>query len=541
MANLVIKSQQNNKGFNVQRQVFNFPFSKEKVQLLITSEKLRSIDSKDFTTGALPAQVSKVEFDNLGDKVVAILHMRSGINLKKNMVLNIPIIGKSFVKLDFFSVNETTTIFGSVSVTGFSPNTKSVDGDKTKYTVRNSFGKKALIFSKTFSVAKDFVFSSQPTCVISGGANGYNVVSKIKRGKGNKIISKTFDIYYTSLKNPTPPTGTRVMFLASSHDITPRIAKKTDRKDNVIYAVSKGKDPGPRGGVKKIKVKGVPGSTFSILVSNSDGEMYDMATGSFSNSGGLIEGTVPIAFPGKSYGESIIRINVPRSATTQTITTEFQKQEDPAVVIAKIANAPSAAANIISTIKTVKKKTLAATTPTLTFGVTTTNYLGPKVKILSGGATVTSTDVFLGKEGRETLKFTEPGQYSFAFKVSAAAINKVVQLTRQPLFSMPRNETDNYVAWDSDATKKVLAQTAAGVAIPSDWDWQSIGKETKAEIKMKCAGVGKILSTDTISGASYFAYAEVQVVGEIRVVNVGEASSQLNLRLDNFLSVIERS
>ena len=60
-------------------------------------------------------------------------------------------------------------------------------------------------------------------------------------------------------------------------------------------------------------------------------------------------------------------------------------------------------------------------------------------------------------------------------------------------------------------------------------------------MKMKCVGVGKILSTDAISDIDHYSYARVQVTGQIQVGNVGDASSSLNLRLDNFLSVITRS
>ena len=50
-------------------------------------------------------------------------------------------------------------------------------------------------------------------------------------------------------------------------------------------------------------VKGVPGSTYSFLVSNSDGKMYNIKTGAFGDDGGLIEGVVPIPQKGKTYGE----------------------------------------------------------------------------------------------------------------------------------------------------------------------------------------------------------------------------------------------
>ena len=106
---------------------------------------------------------------------------------------------------------------------------------------------------------------------------------------------------------------------------------------------------------------------------------------------------------------------------------------------------------------------------------------------------------------------------------------------------MPTYPDDNYVAWDSDTAKKILAQQADGTKIPSDWDWSSIESNTNVNMRISCAGLGKILSTDAISGIDHYSYAQVQVTGEIRIGNVGEASSNLSLNLNNFLSVITPS
>ena len=309
-----------------------------------------------------------------------------------------------------------------------------------------------------------------------------------------------------------------------------------------------GKDPGAQGGIKKIVVKGVTGSTFELVVSDSDGKTYDAEKGVFSNSGSIIKGKIPIALKNRNYGESIINVRVPRLGTAQTISTEFIKHEDPAVIKAKIQKATSSdeIAKIVTPVATTEDKSLSLTVPTLTFGVTTTNYVGPKVKIISSGVTTTSTNIFLGKEGRETLKFTQPGSYRFNFTVSASTANRLVRVTRQPLFAMPTAPDDNYVAWDSDEAKKALAQKADGTEIPSDWDWSSVEERTNVKMKIGCKGIGKSIEWTMAdgnpcgdgAGPPCPAFARVQVYGEIRVGNVGEASSTVNLRLDNFLSVV---
>ena len=168
-------------------------------------------------------------------------------------------------------------------------------------------------------------------------------------------------------------------------------------------------------------------------------------------------------------------------------------------------------------------------------------YLGPKVKVLDRGETITSQDIFLGKEGREVLQFKKPGQYRFDFIVSPGVVDKVVQITRQPLFVMPTYPDDNFVAWDSDATKKILAQQADGTEIPSDWDWSTVGKTARVQMKISATGVGKIISTDAISGVDHYAYSQVRVTGELRVGEIGKLPASVDLKLDNFLSIIERS
>ena len=106
---------------------------------------------------------------------------------------------------------------------------------------------------------------------------------------------------------------------------------------------------------------------------------------------------------------------------------------------------------------------------------------------------------------------------------------------------MPTYPDDNFVAWDSENTKKILAQKADGTKIPSDWDWSSVEAGASVNINFGVGGVGKIVSTDAISGVDHYSYSEVIVRGEIQVRNIGKAPATVDLKLDNFLSIITRS
>ena len=171
-----------------------------------------------------------------------------------------------------------------------------------------------------------------------------------------------------------------------------------------------------------------------------------------------------------------------------------------------------------------------------------TVYLGPKVKITDlAGATVTSQAIFIGEENRSTLKITKPGTHKFGFKVSALTANKLVQITRQPLFVMPKNLTDNYVSWDAaSATEanKASAVNSSGTAIPSDWDWSAVREGTDISITAKASGNGKILKTTSVGGVDKYAFSEVIVKGEIRVNSVGTDIADVSLNLNNFLSIV---
>ena len=550
MANIIFKSNTGSDRFTIEQKSFKMPFDDNIVELLITPKKSYSIDAKDFYNGIIPSQISKVEFENLGEKVVALVFISRKISLKRNLILDIPISGTATFKQDSFNITETIFTSGEVLVSGFSPNEKSIIDNKTNYIIKNPLGKESLVFSRTFSVTKKYTFAGGSDYNIVNNADKYRVVKKVKKDNNNKIISKTFDFYYKSPNIVTNPKDTEINFsinsVSYSKNKSSSVYQELDPIEikNKIYSIDTGRDPGAEGGMKRIVIKGHPGSKYSFLISDADGNMYDTNTGVLSSSGGLVEGVIPQSTDGKSYGESVIKVSIPRSSGVKTVTTKLIKEEEIESVKAKIKNAVDTAEveEIVQPIKIKKKKVLSLTVPTLTFGVTSTGYLGPKVKIITAaGVTETSQLVFLGNESRETLKITKPGQYKFSFVVSSGSDNKIVQITRQPLFAMPEDLEDNYVAWDSDNTKKRIAQKADGTVIPSDWDWSSVEKGASIKIKAAVNGIGKILSTDAISGVDHYAYSHVNVVGIIDVGEVGEAYSTVNLRLDKFLSTITPS
>ena len=84
MANLILKAKVADIGFNIQHKVLQMPVAPGLVELVITPVSKYTINAKDFSSGALPSQISKIEYENLGEKIIAKIYIKSRINLKRH-------------------------------------------------------------------------------------------------------------------------------------------------------------------------------------------------------------------------------------------------------------------------------------------------------------------------------------------------------------------------------------------------------------------------------------------------------------------------
>ena len=62
MPNLVLKTNIANKTFNVQHKVLQMPVKSGIVELIVTPISRYTINAKDFISGLLPKEVSKIEY-----------------------------------------------------------------------------------------------------------------------------------------------------------------------------------------------------------------------------------------------------------------------------------------------------------------------------------------------------------------------------------------------------------------------------------------------------------------------------------------------
>ena len=533
MPNLVLKSNTADRTFIVQHKILPMPVQPGIVELVITPLPNYTIDAKDFTAGLLPRQISNIKFVNLGKKVIAKVYIRSVIDLNETLNLSLPISGQSFVKKETFNVSTTTNADERIIVVNSSTHPRSVDGNNITYNISNDLGKKILLFSKKFTVTGDDNFLTPPSYSIKNKNTNYTVVSRIKKGMKNKIISKTFDVFYTSSKVVSRNLHSEISFNAKISTPKIKVSKKiaTKKEEYKIYSVNQGRKIGSEGGIKKIRVKGVPGTPFKVLVSNASNNTYNTKTGVFEAGGGMIEGIIPSKAFGRHFGEAKINVNIPRTTTTETITVKFI---DDAPIDHTLIKSPADADKITNITSGGVQAIASNAIATLSVKATATNggvaWIGLPVVVEGGGDPVTT--LFLGKGNAEHLTFKEPQTSKFAFtvKTTGATGQDFIKIVRQPLFEMPTGGTDNFLDWDSDETKKALAQQADGTPIPSDWNFSSdaaLASGLKVTIKARVKGVGTI---------KYAGYSEVIISGSISVHNTGNIDSDVSLKLLNFLT-----
>tara|TARA_R110000823_G_scaffold212300_1_gene342445 strand:+ start:108 stop:1703 length:1596 start_codon:yes stop_codon:yes gene_type:complete len=531
MPNLILKANVADIGFNIQHKVLQMPVAYGMHELIITPLSTYTISAQDFTSGVLPREISKIEYENLGEKIIAKIFLKATIDLKNHLNISVPISGKSFLKKDTFNVIETTSIDTNVLVENTSINPKSIDGNKITYKISNDLSKKMFLFTKKFTVIGDYYFSSIPTYNIKSNNTRYAVVSRIERNAHNKIISKSFDFFYTSPKEVVRSLDTEISFDARANPPAAKLSKlvATKKEEYKIYSINRGRDIGSEGGIKRISIKGVPRTPYKIIVSDSNNNTYNYKTGIFEAGGGMIEGVIPSMRAKRNYGEAEICIRIPKTISANVITTNFLNDNE---IDHALITSPGAADSVTSgAYKAIDNVTSSRAILSVTIDATG-SFTGPAVTLVGGAS---STSILIGKGNSEVLTFNTNGSYQFSFVVQKATHDKFIEIERQPLFVMPTGDTDNYVAWDS-GTNKDRALTSAGVVIPSDWDFvdAALVGGLDVSIRAKVTGLGRI-------NAATSSHDSVLITGYISVNNVGTVSSELKLKLLNFLTQVTPS
>ena len=509
MANIILRTNIANRNFSVEHKIISTPVTEDVVELLITPISGLVLNANDFTTGYLPNQIEKIEYASAGKNVIAKVYLKTNIQIDRDLNISLPISGVVSSSSSNFTFISNSIVGEGVITNEFSSFSKSTSGNTSTYSINTSNGKEILLLNKNFVAPDEHYFTDAPSHNIVGNISRYKVISKIKKNKKGRIIQSNIEVYYKPLteNNGINKTDT-ISFTAN---VTKSMAKIGDyvaekQKDYKIYSINTGGNVGVLGGIKRVIIKGVPGTPFKIIASNASNTSYNFTTGAFT--GGIFQGTIPSPLPGTSFGTYTLPIKVPRSTTAETIKITLLSSEEVDHSLIKDAITQQ---GIITT-----PHNELAPPSSMTITLTSSGFDFPPTG--SDGS-----NLVIGPGIYQQLDETS---YSFNIVGIAAADGTNLTIVRDPKHS----STDAYVNWDSafaGDSRKLF--NSAGVAINNDWSNVTDNKNWRYVISAVAIGIG------TADGSGN--YPSVNVKGTISGIRYGNGDINPQLDLLNFLTL----
>jgi len=273
-----------------------------------------TIDTSQVSHGLLPSLVKNISFSaSTGGAIKA----KVSFNVLNSAVpligVNLPLSIKTTKQTNSFKLTEKISVSSNVFVDQtISLQKDSALNNENVYIVEGEPGSTINIMTKTFTVPDGYYFFKPPSYNISGDRSRYKVLINETTNAKKQLVSKTFNISYTFASSVINSALRPVIsFSATSKKELELIKDKPvkTRKDGKIYSINVSKGLSKAGGVKRISIKGVPGTYFKVLAQHSDGSLYDFKTGS-ATGGNFIEGIIPKAKKGMPFGEYIKAIKV---------------------------------------------------------------------------------------------------------------------------------------------------------------------------------------------------------------------------------------
>ena len=340
MAKIILRARPVN-SYTVETKTIDTPDKKpvniNSVELVITPVKGNTIDAKDFTFGVLPNIISNISYYNTdsaistANKVVAVVNFNNESISTGFINLNLPISGLSRVTSKTLLLTEvnnidknvlvSTTTIGSVESTNIITNSRI-------HRITSLRAGSVKVLTKKYSIPNGYVFVKEPSYSVSG--NGYSVSVNKVRDYNGVVKEVTFNVVYNFPElNPMSEIKNTITFTASSKEevVDREVFTAVKDEDYKIYNVDLGRKIGSEGGVKNIKINGVPGTKFKILVQDTNKKLYDFKRGGFRTGAkrGFLEGIIPPAERGFGYGTYNAYVKIDPSTTANTITTKIQE------------------------------------------------------------------------------------------------------------------------------------------------------------------------------------------------------------------------
>jgi len=520
MANLILRANISDRNVDVQYKVLPLPLTENSTELIITPRGDYRISAEDFSFGYLPKEVVNISFVNVGDKVVATVVFSQNIDTKILHNVSLPIISNSRIKVDKFKLIDKTNINdnNNVIVRSKSVIPGSINEHGAEYNITNPLGRKTFVLAKTILSANGYYFNREPSCVISGNKDRYNIISNIQRNSKGIVVGKEFSVYYTSPDGISDIHGEDTIFFeanASKPLVKFRDKVATKKEEYEIYSFDPGRDVSTNGGIKHMVVKGVAGSKFKLIVQDANKKAYNFKTSVFENGGGFLEGTIPPPRGDMGYGEYSIYVKVPKFTVAGSIETIFtsHKPIDHKKLRAKIKQEGVAGA-----LETMKVKSRRKQNITMTSSLTWSFISGAGGSGILNQGVVGSLSEFPMTNLLKNI-VTGPGiinsssKYNESFEVTLIApTSKVLRIVHQPLHDIN--------------TSYVRDQLGGGN------DWYTANRYGALyNISASCVGIG------TEAAGSSGGFREVTIKGSITGVIFGSADATISLDLDNFLTL----
>ena len=496
------------------------------IEVLILPKSGYKIQPEDFTVGYLPKSVHSINFEKNKDFVIAVVSINiNELDNTGSTVIDLPISVKVRATHHNVDIIENVSNGNDVISTLKTTFPTSKIANNTTYKVKNQLGKKTLIFTRLFVVVDGSEFDRRPSFFIDKNEKRFNVVTK----STNKTVE--FKVYYTSplevidegdVEKITFSTNSRKKKRSESAPIvvaTPESYNQAattitygssnesvqEQSGFKIYSFDAGRKVGASGGTRKIKIKGVPGTPFKLMLQDSNFKTYNFKTSVYEEGGGMLMATIPQPKIGFTYGEYVASVKVPRSNGVVSYSDRLIK--DIPIDHSKIQSVELANLETVGKLDILKevKVTKAAT---ITFGLDVTGSFSTAFESLVFGP---------GDLGSSTIGSI------VSFKVKAASGSSIA-IARQPLEAKPGLP---FTAWTSGDKTTLLAAGSSGAKIENDWSNTRVVAGSTESSTMS-AKVSLTLGSDGRS---------VKGLVSLGSMVFGEADNAYNLKLLNFLTL----
>lgn len=200
----------------------------------------------------------------------------------------------------------------------------------TTYSVVGKIGSKIMLFQKEFKAFEGHYLAKPPTYKLNvKNRSRYEVKAFNTYDDKKRLTSKTITVYYTFPKENFN-TKDYMSFDAISNIALKNKQDSDYSKSltPTIYSFKViGKAP-TRGGFVPVEVRGVPGSPFRVAIQNTAKQVYDVDKGAFVTGGKFLEGVIPYSNKGMGVYKRYIKMPSIYENTTNAAANNYTSNVD---------------------------------------------------------------------------------------------------------------------------------------------------------------------------------------------------------------------